>query len=64
MENSKIKEGKMVRAYAFPKESPNAFLFVNRIYPTTGEIWASNLNIGGNINKVFSKEHFNKLISI
>jgi hypothetical protein len=62
MKNNEIKEGKIVRLFSFPKKSKNAFLMIKRIYPSTGEVYASNIKLGGTINKTFSREHLNKLM--
>ena len=62
METNKIWEDKITRLYSFPPDSINAFVRIRRIYPN-GDIYASNTDFDGNINKVFSKEHFEKLQS-
>ena len=65
MENTQIKEGQVVRAYAFPPNSKNSHLRIRAVYPN-GDVWASNMNMPfqGTISKIFSKEEFTKLTSI
>lgn len=62
MDNLNIKEKQVVRLYVFPPSSSNAEARVRKVYPN-GSVWLSNANMpfAGSINKIFSKEQFEKL---
>ena len=65
MENSEIKKNQVIRLYGFPLGHPNARVRIKKVY-TNGDVWASNVNmpLQGSINKVFNKDHFEKLTTI